>query len=410
MFHGPAFRGVASMDRWGEDGAEATLRTFPASGLFASTAKPELATDPVLMDQPGQVVGFWMAEHLETGFVVFPFNLEALHLFADPAASPATLKCKARIVLVGEQQVRSDLDVVTEDGRLIARMIGWWDRRFDLPRPFLRFLHAPREAALGRPWPASVANVPGAIPLEALRLGLDDFPEGFFTSHGGVWQRALAHLVLSRRERLIWRALRTPEPRRVEWLLGRTVAKVALRALLETRHGLHLAPADIEILPDAEGRPVPSGDWTRQVPRVPVLSLSHAGGVAVAVVGDGDGAAGVGIDVEHTGRRLGEDGERLAFTSGEQALLAAVDAGSQEVWPLRLWCAKEAVAKALGLGLVGGPQALVAERLDTAAGTVQMRLSGELAARLPAVNGRTLVAHTTRERDLVVATSLYTRD
>jgi len=77
---------------------------------------------------------------------------------------------------------------------------------------------------------------------------------------------------------------------------------------------------------------------------------------------------------------------------------------------LRLWCAKEAVAKALGLGLVGGPRGLVVEQLDPASGSVQLRLSGEMAERLPTVDGRTLVAHTARERDLVVATSVYTRE
>ncbi|PYP99451.1 MAG: hypothetical protein DMF82_24835 [Acidobacteria bacterium] len=139
---------------------------------------------------------------------------------------------------------------------------------------------------------------------------------------------------------------------------------------------------------------------------MPILSLSHAGGVAVAVVGDGAAAAGVGVDLEQAGR-LKDGAEELAFTSAEQALLAGVADGRQESWPLRLWCAKEAVAKALGLGLVAGPRALVADRLDPVSGTVQLRLSGEMAVRFPAVDGRPLVAHTARERDVIVATSLY---
>jgi phosphopantetheinyl transferase len=252
-----------------------------------------------------------------------------------------------------------------------------------------------------------VATLPGGASFEAYRLGVDDFPAGFFTAHGGVWQRALARLVLSRAEQELWRTLRLPEPRKVEWLLGRVVAKVALRAFLEKRYALRLSPAEVEVLPDAEGRPLPGGAWTSEVPGLPILSLSHAGGVAVAVAGDAAAAAGVGVDVERTERRLGQDGERLAFTSGEQALLAALEEPGQGVWPLRLWCAKEAVAKAVGLGLVGGPRALVAEHLDADAGTVRLRLSGEMAARLPAVNGRALVAHTALLRDLVVATSLY---
>jgi acyl transferase domain-containing protein/phosphopantetheinyl transferase len=408
MFHGPAFRGVVSMDRWGEDGAEATLRVLGPEKLFASTKSPALVTDPVLMDQPGQVVGFWIAEHVESGAVVFPFHLEALHLYG-PAPTPSErLKCQARIALVGDQQTRSDLDVVDSDGRVRARFTGWWDRRFDVPKPFLRFLHAPREVLLSEMWtaPGAPASAKG---LRAHRLALDGFPSAFFTAHGGVWQKALALLILGPRERELWRALRTPEPRRLEWLLGRVAAKDAIRAFLAERHGVRVAPADVEILPDENGRPVPSGTWTKDVGRVPILSLSHAGGVAVAVVGDGDSAAGVGVDLEHAGR-LTEGAQDLAFTSAEQALLAAMADGRQESWPLRLWCAKEAAAKALGVGLVGGPRALVADRLDAASGAVHLRLSGEMAERFPSVDGRVLLAHTARERDVIVATSLYPRE
>ena len=152
-----------------------------------------------------------------------------------------------------------------------------------------------------------------------------------------------------------------------------------------------------------------SGAWTRDVPRVPIVSVSHADGVVVAVVGEADSALGVGVDLEHAGP-MREGAERMAFSTGEQALLASLADGPQESWPLRLWCAKEAVAKALGLGLVGGPRGLVVEQLDPESGSVQLRLSGEMAQRLPSVDGRTLVAHTARERDLVVATSVYTRE
>ena len=409
MFHGPAFRGVASMDRWGEDGAEATLQVLPSTGLFASTRTPALVTDPVLMDQPGQVVGFWIAEHLERAYVIFPFRLEALEIYGPSPAAPARLRCQARIALVGEQQMRSDLDVLGADDRLLVRMKGWWDQRFDVPRSFIHFLQDPRGVLLGEPWTAPVASLPGAGSFRAHRLSLKSFPDGFFTVHGGVWQRPLAHLILSRRERELWRGLKTPEPRRLEWLLGRLVAKTALRLHLAERHGLQLSPADVEIIPDAEGRPIVGGAWTRDVPRVPFLSVSHAEGEVVAVVGEVDSALGVGVDLEHAGP-MREGAERMAFSSAEQALLASLADGPQENWPLRLWCAKEAVAKALGLGMVGGPRGLVVEQLDAASGSVQVRLSGEMALRLPGVEGRSLLVHTAREQGLIVATSLYTRE
>jgi len=415
MFHGPAFRGVVSMDRWGEDGAEATLEVLPLEGLFASGAGQTLLTDPVLLDQPGQVVAFWMAEHLERGYVIFPFRLEALHLYGPPLSAHACtepgrsehVKCQARIALVGDWQVRSDLDVVQRDGRVWARFVGWEDKRFDLPRALFRFLLSPQNVVLSESQAISVASLPEGEEFQAYRLGLDAFPEDFFTAHGGIWQRVLVHLVLSRRERELWRSLRMPELRRLEWLLGRVVAKDAVRQHLKQRYGLSLCPADIEILPDDNGRPVCQGVWTDQLPGVPILSLSHTSGVAMAVAGDCSAGVGVGVDIEHVGR-MNEDVEGLAFTPEEQELLSSVRHASDDGWPLRFWCAKEAVAKALGQGMIGGPQALVVKALDAVTGTVKMSLDGEMARRCPGSNNM-LTVYTAREGDLIIATALCER-
>ena len=48
------------------------------------------------------------------------------------------------------------------------------------------------------------------------------------------------------------------EKRRHEWLLGRSVAKEAVRLLLEREMDLHLSPKEIEIVADPYGRPLVS--------------------------------------------------------------------------------------------------------------------------------------------------------
>ena len=68
----------------------------------------------------------------------------------------------------------------------------------------------------------------------------------------------LADLILSPGEREHWASMRGVEKRRREWLLGRCVAKEAVRALLERNLDLHLSPAEIEIVPDPYGRPLVS--------------------------------------------------------------------------------------------------------------------------------------------------------
>ena len=193
MFHGPVFRGVRSIDRSGDDGALATLEVLPPAGLLEGNDDPEFLCDPVLLDQPGQVVGFWMAEHVESGFVVFPFHLDELRLYGPRPRAPQSPACRARISLIGDRQVRSDLDIVRPDGRLLARFIGWEDLRFDLPRSLARLMLSPAESMLSSVLEAPVANRGDRAAARACRIDLRDFPDGLFTSHGGLWRRVLAH-------------------------------------------------------------------------------------------------------------------------------------------------------------------------------------------------------------------------
>ena len=84
----------------------------------------------------------------------------------------------------------------------------------------------------------------------------------------------------------------------------------------------------------------------------PVVSISHSDGIAAAIAAL-DARTLVGIDVERVSGRA--DGfERLAFTPPERALLDTVPVGDRLEWHLRLWCAKEAVAKAFGRGFAHG--------------------------------------------------------
>ncbi len=268
MFHGPRFQGVRSMGRWGKDGATARLRTLSFGTLFASTDSPALAIDPLLLDQPGQVVGFWTAEHLESGYVVFPFQLDALDLYRSPGATPEELECRARIRLLGEDLVDSDLDVVARERggeAIVCRFSGWKDRRFDLPRAFLKFLHNPIQETLTETSP----DVRGGR-----RLSLQGFPSGFFTAHGALWQKSLAKLILGRGERREWDGLALSPSDRLAWLLERLLAKDAARTSIRESHGIELAPADVELQ---------SGDAGRFVARGPG---GEALTVAVARVGD----------------------------------------------------------------------------------------------------------------------------
>ena len=116
------------------------------------------------------------------------------------------------------------------------------------------------------------------------------------------------------------------------------VARAALRIVLGQQLGI--APAEVEFAAGPHGKPEVPGARLR-------FNLSHSGDRALVAVADG---IEVGVDVERTSRRSRAiartltDGERAALHGGEHLAL------------LRIWCRKEALAKAIGGGLGWAPE------------------------------------------------------
>ena len=165
-------------------------------------------------------------------------------------------------------------------------------------------------------------------------------------------------------------------------------------------------PADLTIEPDAHGRPVLRSEAEPGRTGLPAVSIAHTEGVAVGLACR-DPGAGVGVDVERVVPRSPAF-EGLAFTDEERALLDRVSSGDRDSWIARLWCAKEAAAKALGTGLGYKPRDLVIRKIDESTGTIAVEVGGEIARQRPDHAGHALEVHTRREGDLVWATCTCT--
>jgi acyl transferase domain-containing protein/phosphopantetheinyl transferase len=414
MFHGPCWQGVASIDRTGANGTVATLPVLPFRGFFRRIARPHFEIDPVVLDAAGQVIGFWTMEHLPVARLIFPFRVAALEVYGPlhPAGEPVT--CLAAIQLIGEQQVRSDIDMVDAAGRLWMRLVGWEDKRFELPERFYPLLLSTRQAEVSEAWPEPIAHLPAGAAVHCRRAS------AHFPSDRTFWKQVWAQCILSRSEREQLRRLRGPEHRQLEWLAGRMAAKEAVRFLLRRHCGIDLLPADIELYPDERGRPLvrllvdgTSGDQLG-AGAAPVVSIAHTDGEAVALAALDPGTAGgaasaqIGIDVERLRGRLPELAD-LGFDAQERQTLlqaAALAGGTAQEWALRGWCAKEAAGKALGYGLVDGPSSVVIAGADGATGGVMVRLAGQLARHYPALARAPLHIQTGRYGDLVVASAV----
>jgi phosphopantetheinyl transferase/acyl carrier protein len=202
----------------------------------------------------------------------------------------------------------------------------------------------------------------------------------------------LADLILSPDEREHWRSMRAVEKRRHEWLLGRCAAKQAVQSVLERNLDLHLSPTDIEIVLFFNyrgGPPAPA----------PALSIAHSQGTAVALAVL-DPHARVGIDLESLSHRR-EDFQTIAFSSDERSLLAALPPDWRQEWALRMWCAKEAVGKALGRGLSAGLLAFHITRVETASGMIEVALRDGALAQSPQFRGKSLNVYTVRQSNFV---------
>jgi len=194
----------------------------------------------------------------------------------------------------------------------------------------------------------------------------------------------------------------------MEWLLGRSAAKDAVRILLKRQHGIELCPADIEIQTDKYGCPLVSGPWTRRMDYVPRVSITHKRGIAVALAVDGCEGFDIGIDLEKV--RLLKDGfTEFVFHPDERQLISTINIDQTDEWILRFWCAKEALSKALGIGLNVKPKDFRIRDLDLDNGTVGIEIQGKIIQKNPELNGVRFGVHTIVEHDLIAGIALYPR-
>ena len=402
MFHGPRFQKVASLERSGDNGIVGHLQVSPPTDLFRSLPIPPLVIDPVLLDAAGQMLGYWAAERLESGYTVLPVRLVALEIFKASRWELEQVRCEVEVQQVTSRQVRATMNLFSPDGQLRLRLVGWEDVRSFWPREFYDFFRFPRQHLLTKAWDLPIASFPSRRAFASQRLDLT------WETTRPIVRQALAHVILSRAERAEFTSLRGPEARRTEWLFGRATAKDAVRWLLRQREGINVCPADIEIAHDPCGHPFARIAGLGGSVIVPAISIAHSDGLAVAIAGYCSQDQRLGVDIERI-RPHQETFQRITFTEGERWLLDSLPAASREEWVTRLWCAKEAVAKAIGKGFGEGPRSVLVQKLDARTGRVEIVLEERLAREFPDLGGVPLLVYTARDEDWAVASTLCER-
>lgn len=324
MFHGPLFQGIRGLTAIGDRHVR---------GVIAASDTPG-----AILDNVGQLLGYWVMDTLPERTVVFPMGMKRIAFYGPtPRESVA---CHVRIRSIEDTVVVADAQLVS-GGRVWAEISGWTDRRFG-----------------SHPDTKAVEHDPGGALLARREAG------GWFAVFDRWTDPASRQLrmrsYLGAAERELFEA-RPPRGRR-QWLLGRIAVKDAVRQAVWDESGARkFFPAEITVGNDSVGRPFVEG--THGTALAPfAVSIAHAGDVGVAIVRPaGDGRAAVGIDVEQV---VARDRTTLDFalSEGEFALLRPLaadgdgDGDGEDLWFARFWTAKEAVAKALGTGLAGSPR------------------------------------------------------
>lgn len=336
MFHGPAFHVVADLYTLGNPGSSIGLWVRPKHEMFASIPDPILMTDPLLMDGIGQAVGLWTWVFDQ---YILPTGTDKLEFYRPTPPVGTVVPIRTDVLEFNNEtkQIRCNIEIGDGAGNVWVRVAGWSEWIMNWPKNYADCTRLPNRYLLTQP-----LALPG-LPEDALcsLVTKQDFQ--------GVDMDWAARIFLHSSETRAYFGLGNTKRKR-EMVLSRAAAKDAARLWWARRHGGALPhPADMIIGHSQTGAPYlePEGD-----PAWPRVSVAHSDQAAIALVSD----AAVGIDMEPAGGQTREILARFA-TASEIALVENLSLrfpGAE--WETRLWCAKEALGKALGTGLEGRPK------------------------------------------------------
>ncbi|MDI7267638.1 MAG: 4'-phosphopantetheinyl transferase superfamily protein, partial [Myxococcota bacterium] len=260
----------------------------------------------------------------------------------------------------GERGVhRFDIDLLGEDGRLFERLRG---------------------VALIETGPVAPSRPPTMVPFdrspESVEVRLDllaSDADGIAAGYLGPAESSLYRQIGSRK-------------RRVDWLGGRLAAKRLAASYLLEVVGVRVAEADIGVVADTHGAPDVRIAGRPDLERLlPAVAISHGAGRAVAVLAPRNSGTRVGVDVEAIEPRSPAF-SRHVLTEREARLAEAspLNGGTLTL----LWTVKEAVSKALGVGMTIDPRDIDVRDLRDGVAVVDLR--GDAETRRAAIGGTDL--------------------
>ena len=344
MFHGPSFQCLTGEIVVGDQGLACELEVRSSEGLFRSTRCPQLLACPTLLDAIGQIMGVWALKHDR---FVFPIGLGKLEIYTPTPTVGTRVPVRMEITKSEGKTLHANVEIQDGAGAVWMRIADWRSWKFRWDHRLVNFRRLPHKYLLGQAAPLPELDE-DAVCLMLTATEFGNFDPGM-----------LARDRLSMEEMPVFQSYARVPQRQEQWLLGRIVAKDAVRRwVAEQTRATMLHPAAFTIDTDAQGRPfiktIPSCD------KPPLVSIAHCESRAIAVAR----REAVGVDIERIAPR--DVGFVQAFTTAkERDMIDAFPAAERDQWITRLWSAKEAVAKLLGRGFDGAPQSFEAVKIES---------------------------------------------
>jgi phosphopantetheinyl transferase len=344
MFHGPRLRCLAGEIIVGDEGLAGEFAVRSPDDLFSSTRRPQLLMDPALLDAVGQIIGIWAMEH---DLYVFPIGLTKLEIYCPTPPVGTRVPVRVEITRDEGKRLLANVEVQNGAGGVWMRIADWGSWKFRWKQRLVDFRRLPHQYLLGQPAPLPELDK-GPVCLMLTASELENFDFGMLARH-----------CLSMEEMPVFQGYARVPQRQQQWLLGRIVAKDAVRcwAAAHTQAAM-LHPAAFTIESDVHGRP-----FVRTLPGCdtpPLLSIAHCEARAIAVA---HGQA-TGVDIERIAPRDANFVQTFT-TAPERYMTVDFPEAERHAWSTRLWCAKEAAGKLLGKGVDGAPQAFEAVKVES---------------------------------------------
>jgi len=309
LFHGPAFQGIREMEACDAEATRARVREPDPALLFDGDDHPPLILPAALIDVasqvPGMIYGNWDPSEPEV-HMVFPNSFARLEFSSDRPMDQDLLTV-ARMSRDGTY-LHSELEVKSDDGRVVLRMEGRVCQVVDFPTGLHHYSKAPRKVTCCEDISYLFSDLPTKKHYSISETGSAGGP----VLLNRLWSQVVERMILSRAERGTLSRQKLSPAAFAYWLAGRIAVKDAMRLLLDEP----LCMADVEIEVDSVGKPCARIGADAG----PLVSIAHKEFKAVAVAASSDDFHSVGIDIEILGSMdpgLKED----AFSREERALL-----------------------------------------------------------------------------------------